>query len=159
LRVIDGRLQAVQGQLLHAALVLDQARIIQGEVAPQFAFQNGLQFTVVDFTVGADGLLEFLRGDLRGFARLQVDGSGGEVDAKGNQPRNDIEQQANGVQYHHHRIDLAVDLAAPVGKEDRAAGGELGQQGGHQNAANETVGNAHGNLLASTKATKDGAGC
>ncbi len=79
-------MQAVQRQLLHAALVLDQAWVIQGETAPKFAFQDGLQLAVVDFTVGADGLLQFFRRDLRGLARLQVDGPGGEVDAEGDQP-------------------------------------------------------------------------
>lgn len=55
---LRGGLQAEHGQLLGAALVLDQAWIIQREAAAQFTLQNSLQLEVIDLAVGADGVLE-----------------------------------------------------------------------------------------------------
>jgi hypothetical protein len=81
-----GGLQAEHGQLLGAALVLDQAWIVQRQVAAQFSFENSLQLEVIDLAVGADGLFEFRRIDLGRLARFEVDRAGGEVDAKAIRP-------------------------------------------------------------------------
>jgi hypothetical protein len=134
---------------LRAALVLDQARVIQRQCAAQLGLDDGLQSGVIHSAIAAHGRLQFFWVDLRVLAAGQVDRARGEVDREGDHPRDDIEQQADGVEDHDGRVHsaAALDLAATVGVENAAAGGQLGQQGGDQDAANQTRRYAHGDLL------------
>ena len=109
-----GRLQAIGRQLLDAAAVADQARVVERQFTADLAFEDGLELAVVDLAVRADGILEHFRGD-RVLGVGQVDGAGGEVDAEGDQAGDDIEQQADGVEGDDGRIDATVDLAASLG--------------------------------------------
>lgn len=140
---LRGRLQAEHRQLLGAAFALDQAWIVQREAAAQLAFQNSLQLAVIDLAVGADGVLEFLRIDLGGLARLEINRAGGEVHGKRDQAGDDVEQQAHGIERGDGRVDLAFDLATAIGVEDRPAGSHLSQQGCDQNTANQAKGSTH----------------
>src|SRR5690606_23513139 len=76
------RAQAEGRQLLEAAAVLDQTRLVQRQAAAGLLLDDGLQAQGVDLAVGADGFLQFLRCHAVVFVR-EVDGSGGEVDTEG----------------------------------------------------------------------------
>ena len=137
-------MQAKAGELLHAALELDHAGVVQRQAVAGLFLDDRLQLGVVDLAVGADGLVEFLRGDLGGLARLKVDRTGGEVDAKGDQARDHVEQQAHGVEHGNRRVDLAIDLATAVRVENRTSGRQLAQQGEGENTADDTGSDTHG---------------
>ncbi|MCY1372344.1 hypothetical protein D9M69_595440 [compost metagenome] len=98
---------------------------------------------VVDLALGIHDLAQFLWIDLGAVPVRQVDGAGGEVDAEGNQAGDHVEQDADGIQRRHHRVDPAVDLAAPIGEEQGAAGAQLGEQGNGENAADNAGLRAH----------------
>ncbi|AOZ12372.1 hypothetical protein AA042_06640 [Pseudomonas lundensis] len=131
---IRRRGKAVKGQLLHAARVLDQAWIVEWKAAAQFTLKDRLQLAVIHLAVRTDGVLQFLWGDVRGFAWREVNRARGKVDAKGDQARDHIKQQAHGIEHRNHRVDLAVDLPATVREENTAAGSQLSEQGGNHNA-------------------------
>jgi len=114
---------------------------------------QGLEFGLVDMAVSIDDILEQLRVNLSGLAAWQVDGAGGEVDRKGDQARDHEEQNANGVQAGDQRVDLAFDLPTAIWVENRAAGGQLGEQGDGDNTANNTGFRAHGHLQGKSGAT------
>ncbi len=44
------------------------------------------------------------------------------------------------------RVDLAFDLAATVGEKDRAAGSQLGQQGGNHYTTDKARRNTHARI-------------
>ena len=52
-----GRLQAIGRQLLDAAAVADQARVVERQFTADLAFEDGLELAVVDLAVRADGIL------------------------------------------------------------------------------------------------------
>jgi hypothetical protein len=79
------RLQADHGQLLGAALVLDQAWIIQRKPG-QFTLQNSLQLEVIDLPSAVPMASLSFRIDLGGLARFEVNRAGGEVDANAIRP-------------------------------------------------------------------------
>ena len=140
---LRGRLQAQGRQLLHAALELDQAWVVQRQGAAGFFLDDALQLGVIDLAVGADGFVQFLGGDLGGLARFEVNGARGEVDTEGDQAGDHIKQQAEGIEYRDGRVDLAVDLATAVGVENRPTGGELAQQGDGEDTADDTGSDTH----------------
>jgi hypothetical protein len=106
-----------------------------------------LQLGVVDLAVGANGFVEFLRIDLGGLARFEVDSASGEVHAERDQAGDHIEQQAHRIEHGNGRVDLAVDLATAVRVEDRTAGRQLAQQGDGEDTANDTGSDTHNILL------------
>lgn len=117
--------------------MLNQARVIQREILAQLAFENSLQLVIIDLTVRADGLLELGRIDLRGVARFEINRASGEVDGKRDQPGDDVEEQAHGIEHGNRRVNLAVDLTATVRVENRTARGDLREQGGDQYTADQ----------------------
>ena len=138
------RPQAKAGQLLLIAALLDQVGMLQRQALPGVFFDDGFEAQVVDAAIRLDGLAQVLRVNLRMSAAGQIDGAGGEIHGKRQQAGDDEEQQADGVHDGYRRIDPAADLAAPIGVKDRAAGGQLGNQGQAESTADECVWSAHG---------------
>ncbi len=139
------RSQAEGGELFDAAAVPDQARIVQRQAAAGLVFDDGLQAQHVDLAIGTDGFVQRL-GRHAVVLIGEIDGAGGEVDAEGDQPGDDIEQQPDRIQRGDGGVDLAVDLPPAVGVEQRAAGGQLGEQGDGQHAADDTGTSTHRDL-------------
>ena len=78
-----GRAQAESGQLLDAAVVLDQSWVVQRQAAAGFRLDDGFQAGLVDLPIGADRFLQFLRRN--GVLVVgQVDRASGEVDTESN---------------------------------------------------------------------------
>ena len=129
--------------------MLDQAWIIQRQCAAELGLNDGLQLEVVDRAVSAHRRFKFLRIDLRLIAAWQVDRARGEVHAERDHAGDDVEQQAYGVEYHDGGVHstAALNLATTIRVENTAARGQLRQQRGNQNTANQTGWNAHGDLL------------
>jgi hypothetical protein len=129
--------------------VLDKAWVIQRQRAAELGLNDGLQLEVVDRAVRTDRRYELLRIDLRLIAAWQVDRARGEVHAERDHAGDDVEQQAYGVEYHDGGVHstAALNLATTIRVENTAARGQLRQQRGNQNTANQTGWNAHGDLL------------
>src|SRR5690606_12376881 len=140
------RAQAVGGQLLGAAAVLDQSWIVERQLMAGAGFDQGLECVLIDLTVIADQLPELLRTDLRGLGFGQVDGAGGEVHGKGDQSGDHVEESADGVGPGDYLVDPAFDLAPAIRVEDRAAGGQLGKQSSGHDAGNYAGFRAHEHL-------------
>lgn len=129
--------------------MLDQTWVIQRQCAAELGLNDGLQLEVVDCAVSAHRRYKLLRIDLRLIAAWQVNRARGEVHAERDHAGDDVEQQADGVEYHDGRVHstAALNLAATIRVENTAARGQLRQQRGNQNTANQTGWNAHGDLL------------
>src|SRR5690606_28400357 len=53
--------QTERCQLLHAAVVLDQTRVVQRQAAADFPLYDGFQARLVDLAISTDGFLQFFR--------------------------------------------------------------------------------------------------
>ncbi|MOA45164.1 hypothetical protein D3C78_1675360 [compost metagenome] len=122
--------------------MVDQARVVQRQVAGQFLLQDGAQAGVVDAALGIECILQTL-GRHRVAALGQVDGAGAEVDGEGDQPGDHEEQDADGVHGSDCRVDLALQLAAALGVEQGSAAAQLNEQGGGEQTADDPLGGTH----------------
>src|SRR5690606_11707247 len=118
--------------------VLNLNCLLHRQVDTQIPRQYSLELQRVHRTLVIKRLAQTFRS--QEIARVgEVDGTGGKVHRKGHQTGDDIEQQAEAIENGHAGIDLAADLPAPLGIENGAAGGELGDQGSAQQDAGQSL--------------------